>query len=528
MWGSPFLLCLALVTPLHTATTAPRVICHGRGLFVWGRDTLVCRPSIPSNTITWSLVPADGGPAMHLATCPGQSPYCTTLRPVPDMSIRRHQPETGVLEIFKAARNMSGTYVCSELHSDGPAESANSVLMDCNQPRGVQVEEGDYLDRLSCHVFNRSRAVTWSLITPSGLRTLLGVCHGARNCSTPLGSYVTLDSYLNRFSLTINRIKRETSGTLVCSDGIHSDTCPLNVYNRLKGTTCSPLQFNHANWSAIATCDVTSAYSAVGRFFYTVHMKWPTPVPSPHDHPWEWDVTGTFTLPSFTDNATGREDYSGRCTLSWPLPVVDGRYSYITETFSDNYIGLSGTFTIQRPSPPSVQCEGALRDAGRVPCVCSTSSLGSPAGRLIWFSGDTVLAAGQYGVTSLQFPADKTPTKCDVSFQMTCQVDWIIKENISVTTSVACTSQDALSSRRLQQIVIGVEVGLVLVLALCGLLIILWHRQTLTCLTGLRRETHHTVDIEDHEQQQHTEHFGMVVLKTSGGEQGADDITPHL
>nr|KAG5703592.1 hypothetical protein BaRGS_000977 [Batillaria attramentaria] len=103
-----------------------------------------------------------------------------------------------------------------------------------------------------------------------------------------------------------------------------------------------------------------------------------------------------------------------------------------------------------------------------------------PAGRLIWFSEDTVLAVGQYGVTSLQFPADKTPTKCDVSFQMTCQVDWIIKENISVTTFVACTSQDALSSRRLQQIVIGVEVGLVLVLALCGLLIILWHRQTLT------------------------------------------------
>ncbi|XP_025103180.1 uncharacterized protein LOC112569578 [Pomacea canaliculata] len=68
--------------------------------------------------------------------------------------------------------------------------------------------------------------------------------------------------------------------------------------------------------------------------------------------------------------------------------------------------------------------------------MCSTVSLGSPAGRLQWLAGNDVIVSGGYGVTQLPFPTNSVNRTHD-GMRVTCQVDWVVKQSVFVTDKVA-------------------------------------------------------------------------------------------
>lgn len=99
---------------------------------------------------------------------------------------------------------------------------------------------------------------------------------------------------------------------------------------------------------------------------------------------------------------------------------------------------VSGLLTILEPSPPETNCSLTyVPEVGPVDCLCSTVSLGSPAGRLQWLVGNDVIVSGGYGVTQLPFPTNSVNRTHD-GIRVTCQVDWVVKQSVFVTDKVAC------------------------------------------------------------------------------------------
>ena len=90
------------------------------------------------------------------------------------------------------------------------------------------------------------------------------------------------------------------------------------------------------------------------------------------------------------------------------------------------------------PSDPQLAyCGQDFIVGGNPPCVCRVTSLGSPAGRLVWRSGDAALLSGDYGVTQLRFPYEKMD-RTRTGEAVKCQVDWVVSRN-STSFRTACT-----------------------------------------------------------------------------------------
>ncbi|KAK7492403.1 hypothetical protein BaRGS_00016276 [Batillaria attramentaria] len=398
MFLTLLLLCLSAFKP----TEAIRIGCSDPGRLEGRSYTFHCTLGDSSNTGSWSLI-SPTGQVTDIGFCVADgncsSPAFSNFR-------LKRWAKINYLAINGITKTSTGILVCSEHHSDGAVETVNctlnvrSVLMLYCGRRGYEFTEK--IDQsVFCFVSNTTRPITWSLVTPSGQAKHLGSCQSVYNCSSPDSPYI------------IARM------TYIGSKGAVVENC-------------TKLQFHRSNWTVMTTCDVTMAYSALGRYGYRVRQTWRSQFGCSR---YEDSDFLPYTPSAYISTSTGKRFYRGTYTVSWPLStrfVGEGTYSYWTYTYpGQTGQMIEGSLVVERPSPPSVQCEGALRDTGRVPYVCSTSSLGSPAGRLIWFSGDTVLAAGQYGVTSLQFPSNVTVDGCDV-MEITC---WTREQNSPDTHS---------------------------------------------------------------------------------------------
>ncbi|KAK7492405.1 hypothetical protein BaRGS_00016278 [Batillaria attramentaria] len=417
--------------------------CPGSELLEGSEYNFLCNLGQSVNTVTWTQVSATGQ-TTDIGSCFGVRNCTTPVSPNYDVV---QWSSVSYLTIRDIARDVTSV-VCRVHQSDGSFEAANctfnvlSVRMSSCGSRGYEFTENHDWS-VTCSVSETTRPITWSLVTPSGQTKTLGSCQSVNNCSSPDSPYITVTRLGRGLSqLMIDNIKQETAGVLMCSDGTDTYNCTLDVQIPVTVDACT-VQVHRDNWTVSVSCDISRAYSALGRFEYRLLQTWQW---SARYGSYVFEDLQPFTLTLYINSTTGKGLYKGTYTSSWPLPYRDGIYlDYRTTTYPGGiHTRVNGSFVVERPSPPSVQCEGALRDAGRVPCVCSTSSLGSPAGRLIWFSGDTVFAAGQYGVTSLQFPSNVTVDGCDV-MQITCQLDWILKQNLSFP--LACVARETTDTR---------------------------------------------------------------------------------
>ena len=110
-------------------------------------------------------------------------------------------------------------------------------------------------------------------------------------------------------------------------------------------------------------------------------------------------------------------------TCSW----LDHLLVFHKEPPSDPQLTNCGhNFLIEGDNPPNP------------PCECRVTSLGSPAGRLVWRSGDAALLSGDYGVTQLRFPYEKMD-RTRTGEAVKCQVDWVVSRNsTSFSLDIVC------------------------------------------------------------------------------------------
>ncbi|KAK7502596.1 hypothetical protein BaRGS_00006171 [Batillaria attramentaria] len=132
--------------------------------------------------------------------------------------------------------------------------------------------------------------------------------------------------------------------------------------------------------------------------------------------------------------------YGTLITSNCTLDVIYGFYDSFIRIYpvGSKFTPRDISFRTGDPELPVHNCHDLtfIPENGEVPCVCGVSSVGSPEGRLIWYSGDAVLAAGDYGDKQLWFPSNIVDRRHD-GMEKRCQLDWVVKEDVYVTRRVA-------------------------------------------------------------------------------------------
>ncbi|KAL8577623.1 hypothetical protein ACOMHN_036814 [Nucella lapillus] len=125
------------------------------------------------------------------------------------------------------------------------------------------------------------------------------------------------------------------------------------------------------------------------------------------------------------------------------IPVTSGTYSCSVTVNPGNTHTSCGSFTITRPSPPTISCPSDfIPENTPLTCTCNANNIGQPGGRLRWYTGtgsdiSTEVASANYDVTTLEMT--RTVTRGDNGRQFRCVNDWMVKVNASsdYTASVA-------------------------------------------------------------------------------------------
>ncbi|PVD27113.1 hypothetical protein C0Q70_12264 [Pomacea canaliculata] len=167
------------------------------------------------------------------------------------------------------------------------------------------------------------------------------------------------------------------------------------------------------------------------------------------------------------------EDFNVTMNLqNWSLTAVFSTQK-VFSALGSYYVDIK-EYTVG-PSPPTTNCPLTyVPEGGPITCMCSAKSLGTPPGRLQWLVGDDVISSGGYGVTQLQFPTNRVNRSHD-GVEVTCQLDWVVKQHVTVASSVAIPVKDTMATS------VGASVGAALgvsVLMVCLVLVIMWiHRR---------------------------------------------------
>ncbi|PVD27109.1 hypothetical protein C0Q70_12260 [Pomacea canaliculata] len=241
---------------------------------------------------------------------------------------------------------------------------------------------------------------------------------------------------------------RDMAGTVVCSEFFSNGTtrerrCPLDIVYpfQLNNTF---VMTNYENWTVTAVFSTFRVFSAMNLYVIDINEYLATNdgasffVQNPN-------VTTWTAFEPFIEITANETYYKGNFTASWSLPSQSGSYYYTADLYPSEQTNvrlypINGTLVISEPSQPTQNCNLTyVPEVGTVDCMCSTMSLGRPPGRLQWLVGNDVIAAGGYGVTQLQFPTNRVNRTHD-GLQVTCQLDWVVRQRVVVSDRVATTS----------------------------------------------------------------------------------------
>lgn len=341
-------------------------------------------------------------------------------------------------------------------------------ILECDNTGTMEVNEHSQL-RVSCQksypysYLRDAGLVKWAVSKGSNV-TDIGECTTNLmrqalapylNCNSPFSPDIVVDGVgSSQSNLNIKNITREEySGTaIICNETLvddgrrivqdHFALCRLHITISAEVADCT-LDVQRQNWTVVGSCDVTKMYSSEEQYSCRPEIQWNMA------SAWVTDqsATVTFTPTPFTDSKTNRLYYRGRCSFFSPLqPARLGNMTYSVFVSPGNTRAHIGDVMLIAPrsGPTNVNCgiQGFLAENGTsspVPdrCLCSVVSLGSPPGRLVWFAGDTILLAGDYGVRSLEFPYCSVDRRHEGA-TMNCQLDWVsISSRTAFTASVA-------------------------------------------------------------------------------------------
>ncbi|KAL8588604.1 hypothetical protein ACOMHN_034058 [Nucella lapillus] len=152
---------------------------------------------------------------------------------------------------------------------------------------------------------------------------------------------------------------------------------------------------------------------------------------------------GTLVLSPTASDTSNTADRSGRCDVTMPIPVTSGTYSCSVTVNPGNTQTSWGSFTITRPSPPTISCPSDfIPENTTLTCTCNTNNIGQPGGRLRWYKGtgsdiSTEVVSASYDVTTLEMT--QTVIRGVNGTKFRCVNNWMVKVNAAsdYTASVA-------------------------------------------------------------------------------------------
>ncbi|KAL8565805.1 hypothetical protein ACOMHN_005253 [Nucella lapillus] len=152
---------------------------------------------------------------------------------------------------------------------------------------------------------------------------------------------------------------------------------------------------------------------------------------------------GTLDLSPTASDTSNTADRSGRCDVTMSIPVTSGTFSCSVTVNPGNTQTSCGSFTITRPSPPTISCPSdVIPENTTLTCTCNANNIGQPGGRLRWYTGtgsdfSTEVISANYDVTTLEMTW--TVTRGDNGRKFRCVNNWTVKVNAAsdYTASVA-------------------------------------------------------------------------------------------
>ncbi|XP_025101237.1 uncharacterized protein LOC112568251 isoform X2 [Pomacea canaliculata] len=302
---------------------------------------------------------------------------------------------------------------------------------------------------ISCSSLSPNTTLTWVFISLSGTSVSLGTCSANYSCVSLHPTVTGISRNYYTYSYIYFNATREMAGTLVCSELFSngttlSDNCTHDIVYPFQVDDVS-VTTNLQDWTLTAVFSTQKVFSAM-EFYYVDIKEYSTQMYEYRQYVFRLPPVVSKT--SFQPYTDGQTYYRGTLTVTWSFPSKGGNYYYTGDIVPSGPTDLRihpkirGYIKISEPSPPSTNCRLTyVPEVGPISCQCSTTSLGTPPGRLMWLVGNDVIASGQDGVTQLQFPTNRLNRTHD-GLQVTCQLNWVVKHHVVVTDNVAYGPND--------------------------------------------------------------------------------------
>ncbi|XP_025101081.1 uncharacterized protein LOC112568157 isoform X2 [Pomacea canaliculata] len=256
-------------------------------------------------------------------------------------------------------------------------------------------------------------------------------------------------------SMTITTVKHRNivhllNGSLLCvlmagSAQVASVRCGLHYVYPPEDVSCTAV---NTSWAVIVSCSVRRVYSSRGLYTCQLYRL---------EQSQNKSLETVAMLTSPTREYIGEKEVkvSGFCQFNTTLPTEEGQYAFRVSvspggrTYYANFTDKYNWITTERPCLPRVSCgpQQYVLENTNATCTCKTSSLGQPAGYLIWIIGDqtdleTTSTEGQQNLASHELHHTHFFTQADHGRTwFRCDVVWGLEkihgENYTVNVGYA-------------------------------------------------------------------------------------------
>ncbi|KAL8560666.1 hypothetical protein ACOMHN_053326 [Nucella lapillus] len=274
----------------------------------------------------------------------------------------------------------------------------------------------------------------WVIKEVTGSTTTIGHC--TSTCSVNIPGFTLTANSATSSSLTTSRTARKSSqsgAVYQCVANYIFKKCGLHVIVPavVSQPTTPVINRQDSGYTLTVSVNITRVYSSRGLYSCAGQLG-------------SSSQPGTLVLSPNASDTSNTADRSGRCDITISMPATSGTYSCSVSVNPGNTQTSCGSFTITRPSPPTISCPSDfIPENTPLTCTCNTNNIGQPGGRLRWYTGtgsdvSTEVVSASYDVPTLEMT--RPVTRADHGRKFRCVNNWMVKVNAAsdYTASVAC------------------------------------------------------------------------------------------
>ncbi|KAL8566429.1 hypothetical protein ACOMHN_015065 [Nucella lapillus] len=314
--------------------------------------------------------------------------------------------------------------------------SAGVRLYPCGGAGYQEVKENTTLT-FTCDQYTGDSS--WVLKAVTGSTVNIGTCNS--KCTSNIPAFTLTANSATSSSLTTPRTARDSSQSgaeyrcVRSSNTSDSFTKKCGLHVIVPAVVSQPttpvINRQDSGYTMPVSAAITRIYSSRGLYSCVVQLG-------------SSSQPGTLVLSPTASDTSNTADRSGRCDVTMPIPVTSGTYSCNVTVNPGNTQTSWGSFTITRPSPPTISCPSDfIPENTTLTCTCNTNNIGQPGGRLRWYKGtgsdiSTEVVSASYDVTTLEMT--QTVIRGVNGTTFCCVNNWMMKVNAAsdYTASVAC------------------------------------------------------------------------------------------